>query len=176
MILHQRNPSLAGLADAIADETTKLNTLLSKQHIDAPSLQPGHNTTLWSIHHGEAEDIRNKIYGLTTQLNKLLRGPSGYLHELISSNWELGALYTVLEHGILEDIPQNGTAHVSSLARNANLPENKLLSILRLLACEQIVEEAEDKNFRHTAISEEMLRDPNLRAFLGFQWVICSRR
>jgi len=161
--------TLVGLAEGILGQVSTLDKYMKESFITEPSLAAGASTELWSLHSGPVEDARSSIFGLTKQLNKLLEGPHGFLHGCISSNWELGALYTVLEFDILEKIPLAGQAHLSELASQSNLPVNKLLSILRLISCEQILEEVSDKTFRHTAISEELVHDPNLKAFLGFQ-------
>ncbi|KAL9125917.1 MAG: hypothetical protein Q9217_004952 [Psora testacea] len=162
------NPLLA-LAEEISGQVNTLDKYMKEESILNPSLAAGASTELWSSHSAHIEAARTSIFGSTKQLNRLLNGPHGFLHEFISSNWELGALYTVLEFNILEKIPLDGQVHVSQLALKSNLPENKLLSILRLISCEQILEEVSEKVFRHTAISEELVNDPNLKAFIGFQ-------
>jgi hypothetical protein len=103
----------------------------------------------------------------------LLLGPRGFLHDFVSPNWDLGALYTVLEFNILEMIPLDGEAEASHLAQKSGIPVDKLLRILRLTASENILEETQEGIFRHTAISEALLTDPKFKAFIGFQYV-CS--
>ena len=162
---------LVSLAQSILDNATRLDAHLRETSIKKPSLEVGASTELWSLHSGEVENARNNIIGFSKQLNKLLTGPHGFLHDLISPNWELGALYTVLEFDILEMIPLDGELQLSDIATRSGLPEDKLLTILRLIACEHILQERPEKVFRHTAISEELVHDANYKAFLGFESV-----
>jgi hypothetical protein len=164
--------SMLALAGEIFGQTYLLEKHLKENSIAAPSLAVGASTDLWSSHSETIGTARTSIFGLTKQLTKLLYGPHGFLHEYVSSNWEYGALYTVLEFDILEKIPLDGQVHVSQLAEQAGLPENKLLRILRLTSCEQILEEVSEGVFGHTAISEALVKDKKFKAFIGFQYVL----
>ncbi|KAI9652383.1 MAG: hypothetical protein M1831_006861 [Alyxoria varia] len=161
--------SLLTLAEELFGQTYLLTRQLKEASQPEPSLSPGaSHTALWS-EDSEFEQARSRIFGLTKELTKLLHGPHSYLHELISSNWELGALYTVLEHGLLEAIPLDGEANLSQLAEKSGIPERKLQNILRLVSCEGILEESSNGVFRHTAISEELVTDQKFKSFVGFQ-------
>ena len=70
---------------------------------------------------------------------------------------------------ILEKIPVDGQATISKLAEQSGIPENKLLRILRLTACEQILEEVGEGVFCHTALSEALVKDDKFKAFIEFQ-------
>lgn len=164
---------MLALANKIRDQVDYLDSHLEQNSIAQPSLAVGASTELWSSHSTDIESARNSIFGLTRQLTKLLAGPHEFLHEYISSNWEHGALYTILEFNILEKIPIDGTAHVSLLASQSGLPEKKLLSIIRLVSCEGILDEISEGVFGHTTISEELVKDKRFKAFIGFQYV-CS--
>jgi hypothetical protein len=171
------NPTtMLTLAEEIFGQTYLLIRHLKQNAILEPSLAVGASTELWSSDSKEIDTARTNIVGLTKQLTKLLYGPHGFLHEYVSSNWEYGALYTVLEFNILEKIPLDGEAHVSELAVQSGLPKNKLLSILRLTSCEQILDEVSEGVFRHTAISEELVKDRKFKAFIGFQYVLLRVR
>ncbi|KAL1963924.1 hypothetical protein VTN77DRAFT_7730 [Rasamsonia byssochlamydoides] len=171
--------TLLSLAGEIFFETHRLVQRLKRDAIPEPSsLEVGATSAVWDTHSGEIETARTAIAGLTKQLMKLLDGPQGFLHEYVSSNWDHGALYTLLEFGILEKIPlekQDGGGssscgvHVSELATHSGIPEDKLLCILRLNACEGIVKEVAQGVFGHTAISEQLVQDAKFRAFIGFQ-------
>ena len=159
------------LTEEINAQVSQLETFMKQKSISEPSLAVGASTALWSSDLTEIQSARNKISGLTKQLTKLLDGPHEFLHDFISSNWEQGALYTLLESNILETIPLNGSAHVSSLASQAGLVERKLLNVLRLVSCEGILNEISEGVFGHTAISEELVKDEKFKAFIGFQSV-----
>ncbi|KAJ0114475.1 hypothetical protein J7T55_004718 [Diaporthe amygdali] len=65
---------------------------------------------LWKTRNGSdpIEKAKINIIGLAQQLEKLTLGPQGFIHELVSMNWEHGALYVALELGVLEAIPEDG--------------------------------------------------------------------
>ena len=163
--------TLLTLVEEIFGQTYVLEKHLKETHIEEPSLAVGASTKLWSSPSKEIATARTSILGLTKQLTKLLYGPHAFLHEYVSSNWEYGALYTLLEFDILEKIPIDGQVHVSELAEQSGIPENKLLRVLRLTSCEQILDEISKGIFRHTAISEELVKDKKFKAFIGFQYV-----
>jgi hypothetical protein len=163
----QPSPGILAIAQEIFGETYLLSQWLKVNSIVEPSLAVGSSTELWTSKAAEIEQAKSNIIGLANRLTKLVHGPHDFLHEFISPNWDLGALYTVLEFNILEQIPLDSQAHVSSLA--AQIPENKLLRILRLVSCEDILEETSIGTFRHTSISEELVRDRQFRSFVAFQ-------
>lgn len=158
------------LAGEIFGRTYQLEKFMKEKSIKEPSLAVGTSTELWSSHMTEIATAQTNILDLTKKLTKLVYGPHGFLHEYVSSNWEYGALYTVLEFDILEKIPLDGEMHVSELAMLSGLPEDKLLRILRLVACEQILEETSDQAFCHTVISEELVMNKKMKAWVGFQY------
>jgi hypothetical protein len=166
--------NLLVLAQQIFGETYHLVNYLKDKSINEPDINVGSTSDIWTTHSGEIEKVRNTVRGLTRQLNRLLEGPHGFLHEYVASNWDHAALYTLLEFGVLEKIPLDGNMSISELATHAAIPENKLLCILRLNVCEGILNELENGVFSHTAISEVLVRDPSFKAFIGFQYVHIS--
>jgi hypothetical protein len=161
--------TMLALAEEIFGQTYLLEKIIKENGLKEPSLAVGASSELWSSHSQEIATAKTSIFGLTKLLTKLLYGPHGFLHEYVSSNWEYGALYTVLEFGILEMIPLDGQVPVSQLASKSGIPENKLLRILRLTSCEHILDEVSEGVFGHTAISEELVKDKKFKAFIGFQ-------
>lgn len=161
--------SLLDLALSIQQQATELVVRLQDSDISQPSLEVGATSQLWTDRTEPISRLRTRIIDDARDLEKLLLGPSGFLHEFISSNWDLGALYTILEFDILSMIPLDGTAAVSEMAQKSNIPQDKLLRILRLSTCEGILHEYSEETFKHTAISEALLKDDKFRAFIGFQ-------
>jgi hypothetical protein len=100
-----------------------------------------------------------------------VEGPHGFLHEYVSTNWEHGALYALLDFGILERIPLDGAMSIAQLAEQSHLPSEKLLRVCRLVACAGILRETEGGVFSHTAVSEELVTDAGFRAWTAFQCV-----
>ncbi|KAM5347982.1 hypothetical protein ACJ41O_007806 [Fusarium nematophilum] len=160
------------IAHEIAKEAETLNQLLGDNHRSNDSHKGrGPEFQLWNHpSQGSAiEQSQSKLLGLVQKLNRTLRGPQDFLHELVASNWDKGALYCLLERKVLDQIPLDGEATLSALASKTEIPSEKLLPMLRLAACEQVVQEPFENVFRHGPISRELVTDPGLRAFIGFQ-------
>ncbi|KAM0432845.1 hypothetical protein ACHAPT_004547 [Fusarium lateritium] len=117
----------------------------------------------------EIEKSQSKLLGLIQKLSTTLRGPQDFLHEFVASNWDKGALHCLLERRVLEEIPLDGEATLVELSDKTGIPSDKLLPLLRLAACDQILVESSEHAFRHGPISRELVQDPGLRAFIGFQ-------
>lgn len=161
--------SLLSLASEIFGQTYLLSQHMKRNSVAEPTLAVSSSTDLWTSSSTEINQARDNVLELTEQLRRLLYGPHGYMHEYVSSNWEYGALYTVLQFDVLENIPLDGEAHISQLVEKSGLPTDKLLNILRLTACKRIVEEVSNGTFRHTAISKELVKDSGFKAFIAFQ-------
>lgn len=163
--------NLIHTAEEILARTSELSKQLSQCSIVTPSgLDVGASSGLWTTHDGKIETLRSAILGLTQRLDKLLEGPRGFLHEYISTNWEYGALYTLLEFDVLEKIPLDGSSvRAAQLAEQTKLPPEKLLRICRLVATAGILQETEEGSFAHTAISEILVRDEGYKSFIRFQ-------
>jgi hypothetical protein len=163
------NSVLLRLATELQRQTESLVQSLREQEIAEPSLEKGAETQLWGPTSPEIGKAKGRIIGLSKDLSKLLLGPRGFLHEFVSPNWDMGALYTVLEFDILEKIPLDGKATLSALAEKSGIPEDKLQRILRLVVCEQVLEEPSEGVFKHTAISESLVADNMFKSFIQFQ-------
>lgn len=127
---------------------------------------------LWKTRNGSdpIEKAKINIIGLAQQLEKLTLGPQGFIHELVSMNWEHGALYVALELGVLEAIPEDGgTRSFAEIAARTSLQANKLLPICRLLSCSGILKEEEDGKFSHTFISAALVSNKGFSSWVGFQ-------
>lgn len=127
---------------------------------------------LWETRdgHDPIEMAKTRIVGLAQELEKFTLGPQGFIHELVSVNWEHGALYVALQHGVLDAIPRDGkTTSLSEIAALTGLQPQKLLPICRLLACSGIISEAESGNFGHTFISTALTENKGFSSWVGFQ-------
>ncbi|KAH9210391.1 putative O-methyltransferase [Leptodontidium sp. 2 PMI_412] len=162
---------LVKTAEEILVQTLELSKQLKQRSIVLPSsLSVGANSDLWNTHDGEIKAVRSRILALTMQLDTLLEGPHGFLHEYVSTNWDHGALYALLEFDVMEKIPLDGTSvGFAQLAGEVGLEPEKLLRICRLVATAGILQETEEGFFAHTAISETLARDEGYKKFIGFQ-------
>ncbi|TKA62103.1 hypothetical protein B0A55_09725 [Friedmanniomyces simplex] len=117
-----------------------------------------------------AEDRRQRVLGLIEKLKRLLQDPHQYLHEYVSTNWDHGAFYVVLEARVLETIAEEGSSAITTLSEKSGIPADKLLRILRLLSCQYIVEEVHDEVFGLTPVSQCLIDDEDFKAWVAFQW------
>lgn len=96
------------------------------------------------------------------------------LLELVATNWEQGALYALLEHNVLELLPDGGGRDIISLpvlAEATGVPREKLLPMLRLAACHGFLREPVKEAFQHGVVSKALASDAGLKAFVSFQCV-----
>lgn len=164
------------------EQVTQLANELSA-YSRADIRQPLHNSNgslgaaadlsgLWESRdgHDPIEKAKANIIGLAQDLERLTLGPQGFIHELVSVNWEHGALYVALEYGVLDAIPKDGsTRSLAEIAALAGLQPHKLLPICRLLACAGIISEAESGYFCHTFISTALAASKGFSSWVGFQ-------
>ncbi|KAF7552271.1 hypothetical protein G7Z17_g4419 [Cylindrodendrum hubeiense] len=164
---------IAAVAEEISKESEVLVQLLRNTQPRGLSNDASHlETELWN-HPRRGSDIersQSKLLGLTERLDRTLRGTQDVLHEFVASNWDRGALYCLLEHGVLEHLPRDGSVSLAELAEKTAISADKLLPILRLAACGEIVQEPAPEVFQHGPISRELVSDPGLKAFIGFQY------
>ncbi|KAJ4209953.1 hypothetical protein NW767_000233 [Fusarium falciforme] len=157
---------IAPLSQEIVKEAELLEGLLFEDRKeDSPE------ALLWN-HPPRGSDIersQSKLLGLIQKLSRTLRGPQVFLHEFVASNWDKGALCCLLECRVLDEIPLDGQATLAELSEKTGIPRDKLLPMLRLAACDQILLESSEQVFRHGVISRELVQDPGLKAFIGFQ-------
>lgn len=136
-----------------------------------PSLDAGASTAFWSEALTEITTARTRTLGLLDRLSALLRGPHDFLAEFVAPNWDQGALYAFLQSQTLEHINSSGGhASLSSLSKNSGVPEDKLVRILGLLRCKNIVHEPEDGVYALTAVSEALASDAEFKAWVEFQY------
>ncbi|CAM1511670.1 Fc.00g091830.m01.CDS01 [Cosmosporella sp. VM-42] len=158
------------IARQIAKKAEVLDRLMTSK-ADSTQYDAAAVDELWnhSFQPSDVEKQQSELLGLIQNLNRILRGPHGFLYELVTSNWDKGALYCLLEHGVFEHIPLNGEATLAELSKKTRLPSEKLLPMLRLAACEQMVLEPSPEIFSHGLMSRAIVSEPGLKAFLGFQ-------
>ena len=164
------------LAADILSECSFMDKQCQASSIASPSLAAGTDTTFWSVASPELVASRTRALGLLDRLTRLLQGPHDFLHELVAPNWDHGALYAFLRSSTLEQIASSGgQATLGSLSAASKIPEDKLLRILALLRCKNIVHEPQNGVFALTAVSEDLIRDGDFRAWVEFQYVRWKR-
>ncbi|EED21101.1 O-methyltransferase, putative [Talaromyces stipitatus ATCC 10500] len=159
------------LASDILSECTLMQRYCQTTGIALPSLLAGATPDFWSTDSPqELIAARTRTLGLLERITTLLRGPHDFIHEYVASNWDQGALYVFLRTRLLEHIAVlGGEANIGNLATASGVPEDKLIRILGLLCCKNIVRQSDNGIYALTAISEDMIQDPDFRAWVEFQ-------
>ncbi|KAL8898821.1 MAG: hypothetical protein Q9192_001884 [Flavoplaca navasiana] len=162
--------AIGQLAADILHECSWMERECRAKNIASPMLEAGTSTAFWSDTSTEITAARANALGLLDRLSALLRGPHEFLHEFVASNWDHAALYAFLQSQSLEHIASSGgVASLSNLSKISGIPGDKLVRILALLRCKNIVQEPEHGVFALTAISEELIKDGDFRAWVEFQ-------
>jgi hypothetical protein len=163
--------SITHLASLILRECSAMQIECEEHRIPPPSMLAGTSTVFWSDDTPKLTASRSKALGLLEKLVTLLQGPHDFLHDFVAPNWDHGALYAFLQTSALEHMAaSDGRASLSSLSNVSGIPKDKLVRILALLRCRNIVDEPEEGIFALTAVSEELVRDEDFRAWVEFQY------
>ena len=164
--------AIGQLAAEILHECSWMERECGAKNIASPMLEAGTSTAFWSDTLTDITAARTNALGLLDRLSALLRGPHEFLHEFVASNWDHAALYAFLQSQSLEHIASSGgVASLSNLSKISGIPGDKLVRILALLRCKNIVQEPEHDVFALTAISEELIKDGDFRAWVEFQYI-----
>lgn len=159
------------LAANILAECAFMEEQYQASGISSPSLVAGTKTSFWSETSPQLTAARTRALGFLNRLTAILQGPHDFLHEFVASNWDHGALYAFLRLETLEHIASSeGPARLDNLAIASRIPEDKLVRILELLRCQNIISEPEPGVFTLTAVSEELIKDGDFRAWVEFQY------
>ncbi|KAJ5603243.1 hypothetical protein N7537_006199 [Penicillium hordei] len=162
--------SIRQLANDILDQCSLMEKECQRTETTLPTLDAGADTSFWMDTSADLAKSRTQTLGLLERLTTLLQGPHDYLHEFVAPNWDHGALYAFLQLGVLEHIASSGgQATLLDLSRKSGVPEDKLYRIMGLLRCKNIVCMPSDDVFALTAMSEDLLHDPDFRAWVEFQ-------
>ncbi|KAL8653256.1 MAG: hypothetical protein Q9210_002210 [Variospora velana] len=164
--------AIGNLAADILHECSVMDRECQAKNTAPPTLEAGTSTAFWSESSTEITAARTKALGLLDKLGAVLRGPHEFLHEYVASGWDQAALYALLQSRTLEHIASSGgLASLGSLSAKSGIPSDKLVRILALLRCKNIVQEPEDGVFSLTTISEKLVDDGDFRAWVEFQYI-----
>ncbi|KAI4242318.1 MAG: hypothetical protein L6R40_004047 [Gallowayella cf. fulva] len=162
--------SFVELAADILQNCSLMHQTCQARDITPPTLQAGTTTAFWLKASTEIATTRAVTLGLLSRLTALVQGPHDFLSEFVASNWDHGSLYAILQSQTLDHIRSSGgSASLSDLSNQSGIPREKLVRILGLLRCKNIVQEPEDGVFSLTAVSEKLVDDPDFRAWIEFQ-------
>lgn len=169
-MIENQDSSLLTIAERIHSKTALLVQQLKSYGISEPSLSPSCTDQSWGSDNFSLEAASDQIAALSRKLALTLDGPKRYLWEFVGgAHYGNAAMATILEFRVLESVPLDGEAHISQLSSESGLDENKLLRLLRVLACDHVIYEVRESCFRHTAISALLLTDKHTRALMEMQ-------
>ncbi|KAI5776205.1 O-methyltransferase-domain-containing protein [Geopyxis carbonaria] len=157
------------LESSLANLTAAVATLIS--HGGAPpTLDVSSPTDLWDAHTPPLAAAKVALTDAAHELLLLANGPKATLTTMVMQTMEVPALRALLALGVFEHIPLAGSVHVRVLSQLTNVPEEKLLRLLRATAVTWVFAEGEEGVFRHTALSAVLRRDrePALAALAAY--------
>lgn len=171
-MVSSEHSGLLGLAKQLQEESVRLVSLIESANIEEPSLKPSCTTNLWQEPLPELEKSRNRVVSLSRLIAQVADGPERYLWEFVGGvHYSNAALAVLLDFNILEQIPLDDSASTPELSQRSGLAEEKILRLLRVVACDHIVFEVKEKTFSHSAISARLLQDKTTRALMQVQYV-----
>lgn len=167
-----RISSIRQLASTILDQCTLMENECHRTETPLPALDAGANTSFWKDTSVNLAKSRTKTLGLLERLTTLVQGPHEYIHEFVAPNWDHGALYAFLRLGLMEHMTSSGgQMTLDDLSEQSGIPKDKLSRIMGLLRCKHFVCMPMEDVFELTAVPEDLLRDPDFRAWVEFQYV-----
>ncbi|GAA84861.1 sterigmatocystin 8-O-methyltransferase precursor [Aspergillus luchuensis IFO 4308] len=163
-------PTLLSLATTINTLTQAIIIKLTMHNVPEPTFTSSTDHPLWQDPTLDLNTTKARLVDAATSLTRLVAGPLTFHREVFGSHFDLAALQVMLEHRVYDQIPLGGGCMtLSELGERVGLDPAKLARMLRLLATLNIAEEVEDGVFRHTAFSEVLVRDRELRAQVEMQ-------
>jgi hypothetical protein len=116
---------------------------------------------------------------LTDDLNEaahdlllLVNGPKAFIRNLQLSHFELVAYQVALDFNFFDNVPLQGSIHVSELAGLVKVEADIVARVMRVLVLQKVFKEISQDLFGHTASSGLLAKNPSLQAALGLQLVI----
>ncbi|KAI9709674.1 MAG: hypothetical protein M1828_002373 [Chrysothrix sp. TS-e1954] len=163
---------LLTLANTIQTLTQRISLRLRESNLHEPHYDVSSPRELWESPTLGLKDTKAALVEAATSLQTLVMGPMAFHRGLFGMHYDLAALQVLLEFRVLEHIPTEGRGiELQKLAKEVQMDADKLGRTLRLMGTQRYVEEPEPGLFRHTVLSEVILRDDLLRAQGGMQLV-----
>ena len=117
----------------------------------------------------EYEQLRISLSQTTDDLLHLVNGPKVFIRTFACSHYDLAAFQVALEFKFFESVPATGSIAMADLAKAVGFDEDRVGSVIRLLATQRIFEETEPCVFQHSARSALIARDEDIRAACHFK-------
>ncbi|GAQ10180.1 sterigmatocystin 8-O-methyltransferase [Aspergillus lentulus] len=115
----------------------------------------------------EALDAAASLIQASTDLQILVSGPENYLKSLSYGYHDITALAVVIEFDLARKVPIESSVSFKELSISSGCPLGQLERVLRLLFLRRIFYEPRPGYVAHTVVSQRMVINPELTAFLG---------
>lgn len=117
----------------------------------------------------EYERLRISLSQTADDLLHLVNGPKIFIRTFACSHYDLAAFQVALEFKFFENVPIETTITLSELAKAVGFDEDRVGSVIRLLATQRIFEETDSGVFQHSARSALLAKDEDIRAACHFK-------
>lgn len=163
---------LLRLATKTSSLAQELAALLPDETINLAATNKATNGEgLWQSHSIDLEKTKNSLSDVLLSLQTFVKGPLAIHRDWFGSHYDLMALHVLLEFGVLQKIPQDGTIDLTSLSQDVDLDPEKLERMLHLLSTQGYVDEPEHNTFKHTFSSKILAADDLLQSQAKLQSV-----
>ncbi|KAL8881680.1 MAG: hypothetical protein Q9198_001163 [Flavoplaca austrocitrina] len=115
------------------------------------------------------EELRNAVNEAANDLLLLINGPKTFLRTFLTTHYELAAYQAAIEFKFFENVPRQGSIHVTELAGIVGMDADRTGRFLRLLATQRVFKEVKEDYFAHTAASMALAVDPEVNSAAGMQ-------
>ena len=113
------------------------------------------------------ESIRFAVNTAALDLLRLINGPKSTFRTLFTTHYDLAAYQVALEFKFFELVPLEGEILIGDLSIRTGVAEDRVRSVMRILATQRVFKECAKDVFEHTSASAMVAREPLLRdAFL----------
>ena len=117
----------------------------------------------------EYERLRISLTQAADDLVHLVNGPKIFIRTFACSHYDLAAFQVALDFKFFENVPINKTITLSELAKAVGFDEDRVGSVIRLLATQRIFEEKDSDVFQHSSRSALLAKNEDIRAACHFK-------
>ena len=154
------------LCRRIATTATQVATYYDENQLPEPTFGPDCPDIPSNV---EYERLRTSLSQTADDLVHLVNGPKNFIRTFTCSHYDLAAFQVALDFKFFENVPINKPIALPELAKAVGFDEDRVGSVIRLLATQRIFEETNPGVFQHSARSALLARDEEIRATCHFK-------
>lgn len=153
-------PSLLDLARNIVDQTTRISQYLENNKHAPPTFAPDSSEPPQTP---EYLALHSSLKTSLEDLERLIDGPRRSLRSFVCQGNDLAAFQVALDFDFFTLTPVEGDISIVDLAKRAGLDADRTARILRMLATHRVFVENRPGFISHTAASQAIASDEELR-------------